>query len=180
MGRDIEYRELELQRGSENVWELVSDSGTQAGQPGEQIVTLLSAFLTDRNNFIGTPTELSEQIDPDRSRSITPKKVARIILQSVDALNKAGITAVVRRSNGKRLIELHSADRVDLEGAGKIVPIAPAAVDQPSGEGATGAVETDSSLLGGQASRPAIRRPPFRGAAPNPAPAGEKEEPCRE
>ena len=180
VGRDIEYRELELQRGSENVWELVSDSGTQAGQPGEQIVTLLSAFLTDRNNFIGTPTELSEQIDPDRSRSITPKKVARIILQSVDALNKAGITAVVRRSNGKRLIELHSADRVDLEGAGKIVPIAPAAVDQPSGEGATGAVETDSSLLGGQASRPAIRRPPFRGAAPNPAPAGEKEEPCRE
>ena len=119
VGRDIEYRELELQRGSENVWELVSDSGTQAGQPGEQIVTLLSAFLTDRNNFIGTPTELSEQIDPDRSRSITPKKVARIILQSVDALNKAGITAVVRRSNGKRLIELHSADRVDLEGAGK-------------------------------------------------------------
>ena len=152
VGRDIEYRELELQRGSENVWELVSDSGTQAGQPGEQIVTLLSAFLTDRNNFIGTPTELSEQIDPDRSRSITPKKVARIILQSVDALNKAGITAVVRRSNGKRLIELHSADRVDLEGAGKIVPIAPAAVDQPSGEGATGAVETDSSLLGGKSS----------------------------
>ena len=180
IGRDIEYRELTLERNVENVWELVSDSGTQAGQPGEQIVTLLSAFLTDRNNFIGTPTELSEQIDPDRSRSITPKKVARIILQSVDALNKAGITAVVRRSNGKRLIELHSADRVDLEGAGKIVPIAPAAVDQPSGEGATGAVETDSSLLGGQASRPAIRRPPFRGAAPNPAPAGEKEEPCRE
>lgn len=31
VGRDIEYRELELQRGSENVWELVSDSGTQAG-----------------------------------------------------------------------------------------------------------------------------------------------------
>ena len=180
VGRDIEYRELELQRGSENVWELVSDSGTQAGQPGEQIVTLLSAFLTDRNNFIGTPTELSEQIDPDRSRSITPKKVARIILQSVDALNKAGITAVVRRSNGKRLIELHSADRVDLEGAGKIVPIAPAAVDQPSGEGAAGAVETDSSLRGGQASRLAIRRAQFRGAAPYPAPEGEKEDQCRE
>ena len=180
VGRDIEYRELELQRGSENVWELVSDSGTQEQKPGEQIVTLLSAFLTGRENFIGTPTELSEQIDPDRSRGITPKKVARMILQSVDALSKAGISTVVRRSNGKRLIELHRADRVDLEGAGKIVPIAPAAVDQPSGEGATGAVETDSSLLGGQASRPAIRRPPFRGAAPNPAPAGEKEEPCRE
>ena len=148
VGRDIEYRELELQRGSENVWELVSDSRTQPELLGDRIVYLLSELMRDRTEFIGTPTELSEQIDPDRSRSITPKKVARIILQSVDALNKAGITAVVRRSNGKRLIELHSADRVDLEGAGKIVPIAPAAVDQPSGEGAVGAVETDSSLRG--------------------------------
>ena len=168
MGRDIEYRELELQRGSENVWELVSDSGTQAGQPGEQIVTLLSAFLTDRENFIGTPTELSEEIDPDRSRGITPKKVARMILQSVDALSKAGITAVVRRSNGKRLIELHRAGSVDLEGVEEIVPIGPAAGGQPAGEGAERAGDADSSLLGGQASRPAIRRPPFRGAAPHP------------
>ena len=119
VGRDIEYRELELQRGSENVWELVSDSRTQPELLGGRIVILLSELMRDRTEFIGTPTELYEQIDPDRSRSITPKKVARIILQSVDALNKAGITAVVRRSNGKRLIELHSADRVDLEGAGK-------------------------------------------------------------
>ena len=168
VGRDIEYRELELQRGSENVWELVSDSGTQAGQPGEQIVTLLSAFLTDRENFIGTPTELSEEIDPDRSRGITPKKVARMILQSVDALSKAGITAVVRRSNGKRLIELHRAGSVDLEGAGEIVPIDPVADQVLTNQSANRAEDADSSLLGGQASRPAIRRPPFRGAAPHP------------
>ena len=180
VGRDIEYRELELQRGSENVWELVSDSGTQAGQPGEQIVTLLSALLTGRENFIGTPTELSEEIDPDRSRNITPKKVARMILQSVDALSKAGITAMVRRSNGKRLVELHRADSVDLEGAGEIVPIDPVADQVLTNQSANRAEDADSSLLGGQASRPAIRRPPFRGAAPNPAPAGEKEEPCRE
>ena len=180
VGRDIEYRELELQRGSENVWELVSDSGTQAGQPGEQIVTLLSAFLTGRENFIGTPTELSEQIDPDRSRGITPKKVARMILQSVDALSKAGISTVVRRSNGKRLIELHRADSVDLEGAREIVPIDPVSDQVLTNQSVNRAEDADSSLLGGQASRPAIRRPPFRGAAPNPAPAGEKEEPCRE
>lgn len=153
VGRDIEYRELELQRGSENVWELVSDSGTQAGQPGDRIVTLLSAFLTGRENFIGTPTELSEEIDPDRSWGITPKKVARMILQSVDALSKTGITAVVRRSNGKRLIELHRAGSVDLEGVEEIVPIDPAAGGQPAGEGAERAGDTDSSLQGGQAER---------------------------
>ena len=47
VGRDIEYRELELQRGSENVWELVSDSGTQVGQPGEQIAALRSGASTE-------------------------------------------------------------------------------------------------------------------------------------
>lgn len=173
VGRDIEYRELELQRGSENVWELVSDSGTQAGQPGNRIVTLLSAFLTGRENFIGTPTELSEEIDPDRSRGITPKKVARMILQSVDALSKAGISAVVRRSNGKRLIELHRADSVDLEGVGEIVPIDPAADQTPTNEDANRAGDTDSSLWGGQASRSAIRHAQFWGAAPCPGFQGE-------
>lgn len=125
VGRDIEYRELELQRSGENVWELVSDSGTQVGQPGEQIVALLSAFLTGRENFIGTPTELSEEIDPDRIEGVTPKKISRLILQSIEALRRNGIQATVRRSNGKRVIELRRADSVDLEGAGEIVPIDP-------------------------------------------------------
>lgn len=125
--------------------------------------------MSIRTVFIGTPTELSKKIDTDKTEGVTPKKIPRLILQSVEALRKNGIAAVVRRSNGKRVIEVNRADSVDLEGAGEIVPIAPAAVDQPSGEGAAGAVETDSSLRGGQASRPAIRRAQFRGAAPYPA-----------
>ena len=180
VGRDIEYRELELRRGEENVWELVSDSREEPVLREDRIVVLLSAFMSTRTIFIGTPTELSEKIDPDRIEGITPKKISRLILQSVEALRKTGIQVTVRRSNGKRVIELNRADSVDLEGAGKIVPIDPAAVDQPFGEGAAGAVETDSSLRGGQASRPAIRRAQFRGAAPYPAPEGEKEEQCRE
>ena len=180
VGRDIEYRELELHRSEENVWELVSDSRDEPVLREDRIVILISAFMSTRTVFIGTPTELSEKIDPDRIEGITPKKISRLILQSVEALRKNRIAAVVRRSNGKRVIELNRADSVDLEGAGEIVPIDPAAVDQPSGEGAAGAVETDSSLRGGQASRPAIRRAQFRGAAPYPAPEGEKEDQCRE
>lgn len=180
VGRDIEYRELELRRSEENVWELVSDSREEPVLREDRIVVLLSAFMSTRTIFIGTPTELSEKIDPDRIEGITPKKISRLILQSVEALRKTGIQVTVRRSNGKRVIELNRADSVDLEGAGEIVPIDPAAVDQPFGEGAAGAVETDSSLRGGQASRPAIRRAQFWGAAPYPAPEGEKEEQCRE
>ena len=128
IGRDIEYRELTLERNGENVWELVSDSREEPVFHEDRIVVLISAFMSTRTVFIGTPTELSEKIDPDKSEGVTPKKISRLILQSVEALRKNGIQATVRRSNGKRVIELRRADSVDLEGAGEIVPIDPVGV----------------------------------------------------
>ena len=125
IGRDIEYRELTLERNGENVWELVSDSRTQPELLGDRIIYLLSELMRDRTKFIGTPTELSERIDPVGVERMSPKKVSRQILQNLDALRKIGISAVVRRSNGRRLIELRRADSADLEGAGEIVPIDP-------------------------------------------------------
>ena len=83
IGRDIEYRELTLERNAENVWELVSDSRTQPELLGGRIVILLSELMRDRAEFIGTPTELSAQIDPAGSEGITPKKVSRLILQAL-------------------------------------------------------------------------------------------------
>ena len=168
IGRDIEYRELELERNADNVWKLLSDSRTQPELLEGQIAVLLSEFLKEQSEFIGTPTELSQRIDPDRQRSITPKKVSRLILQSVDALRKAHIKATIRRSNGKRIIELHSADRDDTAAPKEIGTIDP--VGQTVGGGKPDPAEGDSSLSGGQASRPAIRRPQFRGTAPAPNP----------
>ena len=133
-GRDIPYRELTLERNAENVWELVSDSRTQPELLGGRIVILLSELMRDRTEFIGTPTELSAQIDPAGSEGITPKKVSRLILQSVAALSKIGISAVVRRSNGKRLIELRRAESDDAQGTQAVDPIDPA--DVSGGENA--------------------------------------------
>ena len=134
IGRDIEYRELTLERNAENVWELVSDSRTQPELLGGRIVILLSELMRERTEFIGTPTELSAQIDPAGSEGITPKKVSRLILQSVAALSKIGISAVVRRSNGKRLIELRRAESDDAQGTQAVDPIDPA--DVSGGENA--------------------------------------------
>lgn len=64
IGRDIEYRELTLERNAENVWEMVGDSRKQPELLGDRIVFLLSALMHERTEFIGTPTELSELIDP--------------------------------------------------------------------------------------------------------------------
>ena len=128
IGRDIEYRELTLERNVENVWELVSDSREEPVFHEDRIVVLLSAFMSTRTIFIGTPTELSEKIDPAGSEGITPKKVSRLILQSVDTLREIGISAVVRRSNGKRLIELCRAESDDAHGTQAVDPIDPADV----------------------------------------------------
>ncbi len=58
-----------------------------------------------------------------------------MILQSVEALRKGGVTVVIRRSNGKRIIELHRADSDDTEGAGEIVTIDPVGQMVEKGEG---------------------------------------------
>mgnify|MGYP002090406802 CR=1 FL=1 len=88
IGRDIEYRELTLERSAENVWELVLDSRTQPELLGGRIVILLSELMRDYDEFIGTPTELAERIDPVGTEGITPKKVSRLVLQSVDTLRE--------------------------------------------------------------------------------------------
>ena len=126
IGRDIEYREIELERNAENVWELISDSRVQPELLGDRIIFLLSVLMKERSEFIGTPTELAGAIDPDGSEGISPKKVSRQILQSLDTLHKIGITAVIRRSNGKRLIALHCADSADEQAPANIDPVDPA------------------------------------------------------
>ena len=154
IGRDIEYRELELQRNGENVWELVSDSREQLSLGEGRIVYLLSELMGRQKTFIGTPTELSKQIDPDGGAGITPKKVSRMILQSLDALRERGITAVVRRSNGKRIVELHRAESADAEGVPDIDPIDPAAATLPANNGETGAEDGESDRKTGPPAKP--------------------------
>ena len=110
IGRDIEYREMELERNEDNVWQLISDSKIT---PGGSIPAAISAFMSNRTKYIGTPTEFAEEIDPDGTLGITPKKAARLISESLAVLRQTGITVVLRRSNGKRIIELHRAESVD-------------------------------------------------------------------
>lgn len=101
------------------------DGETLMSQPLQPLNFVVDSLLSrglhilSRSEFIGTPTELSQKIDPDGREGITPKKVSRMILQSVDALSKNGILVSVRRSNGKRIIELRRAYSDDSQGAPK-------------------------------------------------------------
>ena len=163
IGRDIEYRELELRRNADNVWEVTADSYQQPELLGSKVVVLLSALLQNRSQFIGTPTELAQRIDPVGTEGITPKNVSKKILQSVEALSNAGITAVIRRSNGKRLIDLRRADSADNAGTSVADPVDPAtAAVTPR----VGQQEARRELIPGQREAPVgAENPPLGGAS---------------
>ena len=76
--------------------------------------------------YLGSPSALSAKIDPDGKLGITPKKVTRLVLESVETLRENGILVKTYRSNGKRLISLRSAESADLPTVGSIDPIDPA------------------------------------------------------
>lgn len=133
IGRDIEYGELELERDDNNIWQLLRDHRTLPR--GSALVLLLSELMNTRTEFIGTPTELIGYIDPDGTEKLSVRKISGQVAQSVAALRKAGIEATVRRSNGKRLIELRRADGAAISGAGNSVPIDPDAIGKAASKG---------------------------------------------
>ena len=128
-GRDIPDRTLKLEFGEEDhVWKLLEDSKTCSSASKIstlQLTKLLSELLRADPEYLGSPSALSAKIDPDGSLGITPKKVTRLVLESVETLRENGILVKTYRSNGKRLISLRSAESADLPAVGKIDPIDP-------------------------------------------------------
>ena len=131
-GRDIPDRTLKLELGEDDhVWKLLADSKTCSSASkisALQLVHLFSALLSADPAYTGTPSALSAKIDPDGSLGITPKKVTRLVRESVAALREKGILADTYRSNGKRWISLKRADRADFLPVKTIGTIDPAGV----------------------------------------------------
>ena len=131
-GRDIPDRTLKLEFGEEDhIWKLLEDSKTCSGAAkisALQLVHLFSVLLSADPTYTGTPSALSVKIDPDGTLGITPKKVTRLVRESVAALRKNGILADTYRSNGKRWISLKRADSADFLPVKTIGTIDPAGV----------------------------------------------------
>ena len=126
-GRDIPDRTLKLEFGEEDhVWKLLEDSKTCSSASKIstlQLTKLLSELLRADSTYLGSPSALSAKIDPGGSLGITPKKVTRLVRESVAALRENGILVKTYRSNGKRLISLRSAESADLPAVEKIIPM---------------------------------------------------------
>ena len=85
-------------------------------------------MLRADSTYLGSPSALSAKIDPDGTLGITPKKITRLVRESVAALREKGILADTYRSNGKRWISLKRADSADFFSAKKIGTIDPVGV----------------------------------------------------
>ena len=131
-GRDIPDRTLKLEFGEEvHIWKLLEDSKTCSGASKIstlQLTKLLSELLRADSTYLGSPSALSAKIDPDGSLGITPKKITRLVRESVAALRENGILADTYRSNGKRRISLRRADSADFLPVKTIGTIDPAGV----------------------------------------------------
>ena len=131
-GRDIPDRTLKLELGEDDhVWKLLSDSKTCTGASKIstlQLTKLLSELLRADSTYFGSPSALSAKIDPDGSLGITPKKVTRLVRESVADLRENGVLAETYRSNGKRWISLKRADSADFLPVKTLGTIDPAGV----------------------------------------------------
>ena len=131
-GRDIPDRTLKLELGEDDhIWKLLADSKTCSGASKIstlQLTELLSDLLRADSTYLSSPSALSAKIDPDGRLGITPKKVTRLVRESVAALRENGILAETYRSNGKRWISLKRADSADFPPVKKIGTIDPVGV----------------------------------------------------
>lgn len=106
-GRDIEYRELELNFSKENVsWELVSDTmeNPELLLPSEMLS--LSDFMKEEKCFEGTNTELTERFNSYSGRTLTPKSLKQQMNKWRYPLEERGVFFESKRSNGLRMIKI--------------------------------------------------------------------------
>ena len=106
VGRDIDYREIKLERDEDNIWQVVTDSFINKDVLLDDIVILLSEFMEDKEYHKSSPTKLAEELSKNRDDKISPKTLSKKILQNTRELEERSISVVIRKSNGKRLIEI--------------------------------------------------------------------------
>ena len=106
-GRDIEYRELSLEfDGADHVWKLREDSVEQPAQTQDELVFFLSEFLNQRKCFIGTATELADELDKFADERYKPNVLMKKLLRCQQELLELGITLSTRRTHDRRELTL--------------------------------------------------------------------------
>ena len=106
IGRDIESRELELERSDENIWIKLSDSNTESNLKDLNFIKTIEEFMKDKDNFVGTATELSSQLVVIGDDNFSNKVISKNIKRLSKSLENLGILGLYRRIGTARIIEI--------------------------------------------------------------------------
>ena len=105
-GRDIEYRELELEFDAEtHIWKRATEA--EVAQPKrDEILFSASAFMRERSSFTGTATELAEELKNYCEQVPLPNVLSKYLIRHSDELWKVGIRLETKRTRDKRELKL--------------------------------------------------------------------------
>ena len=110
-GRDIDDRIMELNFDRKSkIWDLITDSVETPEILLEDITATVVKFMKDEKSFSGTPAELAERLSAYTTEEISAIVLSKRLNQNIPELEEFGIRYKSKRSNGKRLIYLNSAD----------------------------------------------------------------------
>ena len=106
-GRDIAYRELELNFSKEKyVWERISDSLDDPVLTLPRELVLLVDFMKQEKSFSGSNTVFTERYNSFSGENLSPKALKQIMNRWRYALEEQGVVFESHRSNGQRLLEI--------------------------------------------------------------------------
>lgn len=107
VGRDIEYRELQLEFDkTAHIWNLLSDSITDEPQPSDEIIIYLSAVMEALLFFMGTATELADEIEKVCGVVILPNVLIKKMIRNQAELAERGITFEMKRTHDRKEISM--------------------------------------------------------------------------
>lgn len=107
VGRDIEYRELQLEFDkATHSWNLISDSVADEPQPSDEIIIHLSVVMESLDSFAGTATELASEIEKMCGATVLPNVLIKKMIRNQTELAGCGITFEMKRTHDRKEISL--------------------------------------------------------------------------
>lgn len=106
VGRDVKSRELELERGEDNIWIKLSDSLHELNVKDNRFVSAIKNLMVGINIWSTNPTELSTLVSETSGDNYSNKIITKTLRRLSKSLANVDIYCSFRKSNSFRIIEI--------------------------------------------------------------------------
>jgi hypothetical protein len=151
VGRDIEYRELQLEFDKvTHIWNFISDSITYEPEPSDEIIIYLSTVMESLHSFSGTATELADEIENMYAVHVLPNILIKKMIRNQAELAERGIMFEMRRTHDRKEISIQYERVGCVDNDGKTdttsVPNLPSQPSQPTQDGESAGLNPKSAV----------------------------------